>query len=374
MKQFKKKRFLLVGIQPHHVPDNQAFSSWRELWQLVESYGGQVVDTIIQKREVHDKGMYIGAGKLAEVQQMVTKKGIDVVVLHDVVKPGQLYEMQVRLTRVRPELEVWDRVDLVLQIFSQHAHTAAARLQIELASMRHMGPRIYGLGAEMSRQGGGIGGRGIGETNTERMKRHWAAQMKKVEQKLDKLAHDRTRQLAYRRRVGMQTVSLVGYTNAGKTSLYNALVGKQKFAESLLFATLDASVGKLYLPTIGQELLVSDTIGFIQGLPPELLQAFKSTLMESIFADMLLQVIDASDAYMADKIEVVNDIIADLGLVDRPRVYVFTKIDQAKQLDSHQLSQQYRQFHPQFVSSQTGQGLNNLIEQLVELLHVPSGS
>ena len=136
-----------------------AFGTWRELWQLVESYGGEVVDVIIQKREVHDKGMYIGEGKLAEVRQLVHDHQIDVVVLHDAVKPGQLFEMQMRLTRANPGLEVWDRIDLILQIFSQHAHTAEARLQIELASMRHMGPRIYGMGSELSRQGGGIGTR-----------------------------------------------------------------------------------------------------------------------------------------------------------------------------------------------------------------------
>lgn len=359
----RKRRFLLVGIQPRHINDDTAFGSWRELWQLVESYGGVVVDTVIQRREVHDKGMYIGEGKLAEVRQLVVEREIDVVVLHDVVKPGQLYEMQVRLIASKPELEVWDRIDLILQIFSQHAHTAEARLQIELASMRHMGPRIYGMGAEMSRQGGGIGTRGIGETNTERMRRHWAAQMKKTEDKLVKMAESRERQLDRRRRMGLKTVSLVGYTNAGKTSLYNRLVGKQKFAENLLFATLDPSVGRMYLPGTRREVLLSDTIGFIQGLPPELLQAFKSTLMESIFADVLLQVVDASDSHMEYKLRVVDDVLGDLGLSDRRRIYVFNKMDAAA-VEAESLRRTYAAFAPQFVSSLSGHGIDLLVQQL----------
>jgi GTP-binding protein HflX len=367
MKNVRKSRFLLVGIQPKNVSDQEAFGSWRELWQLVESYGGEVVDTVIQKREVHDKGMYIGRGKLIEVQQAMVAGRIDVVVLHDEVKPGQLYEMQLQLTKVKPEVEVWDRVDLILQIFSQHAHTAEARLQIELASMRHMGPRIYGMGIEMSRQGGGIGGRGIGETNTERMKRHWSAQMKKVEDKLAKMASDRQRQLQHRARIGLKTVSLIGYTNAGKTQLYNRLVSKQKFSDNMLFATLDASVGKLYLPASRQELLISDTIGFIQGLPPELLQAFRSTLMESLFADVLVQVVDVSDETMKQKMVAVEGVLKDLDLAARTRILAFNKVD-AVEIERSLLQQQYADFNPHFISAATGEGVDELVMGIEKLI------
>lgn len=361
------QRFLLVGIQPKHMSDSKAFSSWRELWLLVESYGGTVVDTIIQKREVHDKGMYIGRGKLEEVQQAVVAQKIDVVVLHDIVKPGQLYEMQVELFKTKAAIEVWDRVDLILQIFSQHAHTAEARLQIELASMRHMGPTIYGMGSEMSRQGGGIGGRGIGETNTERMRRHWAAQMKKVEQKLDKMAGDRHRQLEHRRRAGLKTVSLVGYTNAGKTALYNRLVSKQKFTKDLLFATLDSSIGKLAIPDSKRPILISDTIGFIQKLPPELLEAFESTLMESVEADLLLQVIDASDSDMVGKIQTVDEVLTSLKIADHRRWYVFNKMDQAT-MSVSELTERYTEFKPHFVSAKDGQGLAELVADIAEAM------
>lgn len=366
--QEKKLRFLLAGIQPRNVSDEQAFGLWRELWLLVESLGGEVVDTVIQRREVHDKGMYLGAGKLTEITGLITGQDIDVVVLGDVVKPGQLYEMKEQLSKARSELEVWDRVDLILHIFSQHAHTAEARLQIELAFMRHMGPRIYGMGTEMSRQGGGIGGRGIGETNTERMKRHWAAQMKKTEEKLTKLAEDKKRQLDRRRRMGMKTVSLVGYTNAGKTSLYNRLVGKGKFADDMLFATLDASAGKIFLPERQEEVLVSDTIGFIQGLPPELLQAFTSTLMESVYADVLIQVVDVSDEDFRHKIEVVEGVLKDLELWDRPRMMVFSKVDAAERVDVSNLKAEFERLSPVVVSSKTGEGVAELVVAIGEKL------
>ncbi len=366
--QEKKLRFLLAGIQPRNVSDEQAFGLWRELWLLVESLGGEVVDTVIQRREVHDKGMYLGAGKLTEITGLITGQDIDVVVLGDVVKPGQLYEMKEQLSKAKSELEVWDRVDLILHIFSQHAHTAEARLQIELAFMRHMGPRIYGMGTEMSRQGGGIGGRGIGETNTERMKRHWAAQMKKTEEKLTKLAEDKKRQLDRRRRMGMKTVSLVGYTNAGKTSLYNRLVGKGKFADDMLFATLDASAGKIFLPERQEEVLVSDTIGFIQGLPPELLQAFTSTLMESVYADVLIQVVDVSDEDFRHKIEVVEGVLKDLELWDRPRMMVFSKVDAAERVDVSNLKAEFERLSPVVVSSKTGEGVAELVVAIGEKL------
>jgi GTP-binding protein HflX len=223
------------------------------------------------------------------------------------------------------------------------------------------------MGVEMSRQGGGIGTRGIGETNTERMKRHWAAQMKKVEEKLEKMSASRERQLNRRQRAGLKTVSLVGYTNAGKTSLYNRLAGKRKFARNLLFATLDPSVGKLFLPQSGRTTLVSDTIGFIQGLPPDLLQAFTSTLMESIFAEALVQVVDAADDRIDDKLVVVDEVLAELGLDSRPRILVFNKID-SPQVNQARLAERYNAYAPLFVSSKTGQGVEELVEAIDGIL------
>jgi GTP-binding protein HflX len=214
-----------------------------------------------------------------------------------------------------------------------------------------MGPRIYGLGGTvLSRQGGGIGTRGLGETNIELMKRHWRNEMKKVQEKLTKLEADRARKMQHRTEKGFRTISIIGYTNAGKTTLFNRLTKKNKLAEDILFATLDSSIGKIYLPQLKSEVLVTDTIGFIQNLPPQLIQAFKSTLLESIHADLLLHVIDASDPTLHMKIEVVEKVLKDLGIKDKKQLYVFNKTDVIPNLDEENMRQVYEFYQPQFIS------------------------
>lgn len=363
-------KFLLVSILPQKMTDSEALVDLQELKSLVEAYGGEVCDLVVQRREVHDKGLYIGRGKVEEVAEIVKAQKIDVIVLNGLIKPGQTFEIKNLLYNANPRLLVWDRIDLILQIFAKHANTAEARLQIELAAMRHMGPRIYGMGMVLSRQGGGIGGRGIGETNTELMKRHWRVQMKKIKDKLGKLAVDRKRQLARRERVGLKTVSLVGYTNAGKTSLFNVLTGKKKVSENALFVTLDSSVGKIKLPLTHEELLLSDTIGFINNLPTSLIDAFRSTLMESMHANVLIQVIDLSDEHIQEKIHTVESILFDLGMYDKKRMYVFNKIDKVKDHDIIWAKKSYAAFHPVCISTKTGEGIGELlgtIEDVIEM-------
>src|SRR5690606_37208462 len=196
--------------------------------------------------------------------------------------------------------------------------------------------------------------------NTERMKRHWRDQIKQAEQKLDKLIKDRQQQLAQRKRIGLKTASIIGYTNAGKSSLFNRLTKKDKLTQDALFATLDSAVGKVYLPSIDQAILISDTIGFIQDLPLELVEAFKSTLIESVNADILLHLIDASDPQMTAKIKVVQDILEQLALTDKPQIFVFNKLDLPASQPIDQLRHQYAIHQPQFISAQTGQGLEQL--------------
>jgi GTP-binding protein HflX len=360
-------RFLLVTIQPRLVSEEDMYQDLLELQQLVTAFGGHVADVVVQRREVHDKGMYLGRGKIDEVAQRLKADRIDVVVLNAIVKPGQLYEMKTRFLQELPEIEVWDRVDLILQIFSQHANTAEARLQIELAAMRHMGPRIYGMGMEMSRQTGGIGGRGIGETNTELMKRHWQRQMKAIETKLEKLASARMQQLDRRRKLGYATVSLIGYTNAGKTSLFNRLVGKKKLTSDALFVTLDSSVGRLFLPQSGREVLLADTIGFIQNLPAELIESFRSTLMEALHADLLIQVVDAADPEMDRKMEAVNQVLQDLNLTDCPRIVALNKLD-IEGVDQQAVLNRYHTWQPLVISAATGEGIPALIDYLDQQL------
>lgn len=363
------KRFLLVSIVPQRVSKEDIFQEIQELKYLVDSYHGKVCEILLQHREVHDKGYYIGDGKITEAAEIVKEQKIDVVVLNAVVLPGHLHDIKSRLYPSNPQIEVWDRVDLILEIFSLHAKTAESRLQIELAGMRHMGPRIYGMGMVLSRQAGGIGGRGIGETNTERMKRHWRDQMKKTEVKLKKLSDEREKQLKRREKKGMLTVSIVGYTNAGKTTLFNALTGKKKYAKNELFATLDSATGRLYLPHVKQEILMSDTIGFIQNLPANLIDAFKSTLMEAIHADVLLHVIDSGDPYVQKKIAVVEQVLREVGITDKPVIYVFGKIDTVSKEQLEQLLNRYQSYTPKCVSVTTGDGIPELIQEIEYHLH-----
>jgi len=367
-----KELFLLISIIPQRTSEITILRELKEVKALVESYGGIVVDLITQHREVHDKGMYIGQGKVTEVLKRIEEMKIGVVVLNATVKPGQLFDLKKLFRESSPNIEVWDRIDLILEIFSKHADTAEAKLQIDLAAMRHMGPRIYGMGFVLSRQGGGIGGRGIGETNTELMQRHWRDQMKKVQDKLNKLTGERERQLARRQKAGLSTISIIGYTNAGKTSLYNRLSGKKKLAKNILFATLDSSVAKMYLPEVRKEVLVSDTIGFINNLPSDLIDAFKSTLMESVHADVLIHVIDASDPEMEKKINVVENILYQLKIGNTKRIYVFNKIDAAADFDREDVSFRYQIHDPQFVSVKEDQGIEKLVKAISQEFEINS--
>lgn len=365
------ERFLLVSILPQKLSDEDALDDLKELKSLVEAFGGEVCELITQQREVHAKGWFIGRGKVEEVSDAVEREKIDIVVLNAKVNPAHILSMKNVFRRKNPNIQVWDRIDLILEIFAKHAHSSEAKLQIELASMRHMGPRIYGMGMVLSRQGGGIGTLGIGETNTELMRRHWRDQMKKVKDKIAKHTEDRVRQLERRARNGVKTVSIIGYTNAGKTSLFNKLTGKKNIVENALFVTLDSSTAKIYLQNLKQEILISDTIGFIRNLPPSLIDAFKSTLLESINADVLLFVIDVSDENRDKKIKVVEDILYDLGVHYKPRIYVFNKIDAVKALDKKVLEEEYSLFTPQFISVKQNSGIDTLLKKVEELLQTP---
>lgn len=357
----KTTRFLLASIVPQDLTDEQIVKDMKELKALVDTYNGEVVEFVIQRREVHDKGLYVGKGKIAEIRETIKRLNIDVVVLNDVVKASHIYQIKKNLENANRKIEVWDRVDLILEIFAKNAHSSEAKLQIELAFMRHMGPRIYGMGHEMSRQAGGIGGVGIGETNTELMKRHWRHQVKVVKDKIKKHTEDRERQLERRQRNGIQTVSLVGYTNAGKTSLFNLLTKKDNLIKNALFVTLDSATGKVFLPHSKKEILLTDTIGFIQNLPPTLIDAFMSTLLESIHADLLVIVVDASDEDIRKKVKVVDKILYDLKLENKKRIYVFNKIDLLDNRQKEEVLVKYKFLNPHGVSVKSPLGIDSLL-------------
>lgn len=336
-----KPRAILVDLITPDTDKVKANKRLEELESLVKTFGGIVVVKTIQKRGVPDYDSFIGKGKVDEIIELALQQKANLLIVNNILKAKQIYNLDEIFRKKEEEglkLKTWDRIDLILEIFSKHAQSAEAKLQIELSKIRHMGPRIFGMGEELSRQGGATGMRaGQGESNIEMMKRHLRRQELKILEKLKHYEKIREGHRKRRKKQNLKTAALVGYTNAGKSSLLNALTNKGAYVANKLFATLDTRVGKVYLKetekfengkfTPGEELLISDTIGFIQDLPPSLIKAFKSTLSETVDADVLLHVIDVLDPEIEMKIKVVEEILEELGLADKEKIYVFNKID-----------------------------------------------
>lgn len=320
------QRAILADLIHFSASKQEAVDRMAELEELVRTYGGMAVVKTIQRRAKPDHQTFLGKGKVDELVQDAKKLGIDLLVVNHALKPQQIYHLEEALRSSR--VKVWDRIDLILHIFEKHAKTAEAKLEIALARLRHMGPRIYHMGEQLGRQRGGTGTRGgSGEGNTEAMKRHLRSEERMILKKLETYQGVRNRQHERRQKLGERTVALVGYTNAGKTSLLNALTQRKEYAANELFATLDTRVGALYLPRLEDTVLLSDTIGFIQGLPPSLIAAFRSTLSEAIQADVVLHVIDAADDKREEKIAVVDEILTELGIQEERRLRVYNKSD-----------------------------------------------
>jgi len=328
----------------------------------VDTYGGDVDEIITQNASHKSSSTYIGSGKVQEIKQLVEEKDIDIVVINDHLKASQLFALKQAIS-LDDSCKIWDRTQLILQIFKSHASTAEAKLQIKLAELTHHGPELSGLGISMSQQAGGIGTRrGTGETNTEIMRRHWRKEIKIVEEKLEKVTQNRDQQMKRRKQSGVSTVSIIGYTNAGKTTLFNAISRKEDKVANALFVTLDSSVSSLYLQNVGKKIFISDTIGFIQDLPTTLIDAFKSTLSETLNADILLHVIDSSDENMSLKIDTVNQILKSLGLASKKQIYVFNKIDKLSKTRRSYLSKKYPQGSHIFLSAKDNQGVDKLVD------------
>jgi GTP-binding protein HflX len=319
--------FLVIQVISKKTKESEIQTELLETEQLIDTFGGNVKKTLIQRLDHPHPKYYIGKGKLEELKNWCDAENIDIVVINGLVKSSQLFRIEKELWEVSPAIMVWDRIDLILNIFDQHAQTVEAKLQIKLARSTHMGPRIYGLGkTELSRQGGGVGTRGKGETNIEFEKRKIKVDQQKIKKELKKVLKQKHNRLKKRNAMGIGPVALVGYTSAGKTTLFNALTGKEKEMSKGLFTTLDTVVGKLRSPNFEQPILVSDTIGFISNLPPVLIDSFKSTLFESLEAKLLLHVVDSSDPMILNKLIVVEEILKSLK-ANRPMILVLNKVD-----------------------------------------------
>lgn len=361
-------RVMLIGLSDPFENKESMFSDFEEVESLVTTYGGKVHAALVQNKTRGNYETFIGRGKVDEAIKTIQDEKIDIVVINVAIKPAQLHALLLAFQKANPQIVVWDRISLILEIFSKHAVTSEAKLQIKFAKMRQMGPRIYGMGMEMSNQAAGIGARGIGETNTELMLRHWRIEKRKIQQELSTLSRQKQDQIDHRKEGGFPTISLVGYTNAGKTTLFNRITGQHDLVENALFATLDSSVNKFYLKSLAHEVYLSDTIGFIKDLPPQLIDAFKSTLLETIHADLIVHVIDSADPHMYEKIKTVEEIFKELKIEMKNVMYVFNKVENNTLIDKEKLAQEFSEFSPCFVSAKSGEGIEELLNSITTRL------
>ncbi len=357
-----KSRVIIIDVIEPRSSKIEATQSMGELENLVNTYGGMVIIKKVQKKQVPDYKTFIGSGKLEEIKSEAELEKVDLIIFNNNLKPQQLFNLE-RIFE-KKNIKVWDRVDLILKIFEKHAETLEARLQIELAALRHMGPRIFKMGLELSRQGGGIGTRGIGETNTEIMKRHLASQEKRIRDKLQKIQTQHETQRNSRKRKNLKTVAIVGYTNAGKSQILKTLTQKLVKVKDELFATLDTRIGQLYLPTTQSICLLSDTIGFIQNLPPDLIDSFRSTLDEAIHADIILHAIDYADPMKEKKIKTVLEILKDLKIEKTTSIFVCNKIDLIKNIKTKSFIKKYKKYDPVFISALNKDNILSLVHKI----------
>jgi GTP-binding protein HflX len=311
---------MLPGTTPELVREQMA-----ELADLTRTAGADVVGSDVQRRSGVDPAHFIGMGKLNELRELKLEGAFDLVICNDDLSPRQQRNLELEL-----KIRVLDRTEVILEIFAQHARTHEGRLQVEAARLHHLLPRLIGAYAydrQVGGRRGGVGARGgFGEQQIEVERRRIRKRMRDLEREIEQVRSQRHQQRTGRRRAELETAAIVGYTNAGKSTLLNALTGAHVHAEHRLFATLDPTTRRVDLPT-GRGLLLTDTVGFIQKLPTDLVAAFRATLEEVTEADVILQVLDLSSPAVAEQAETVEKVLADLGAADKPRVVALNKVD-----------------------------------------------
>lgn len=349
-----KNRAVLVGLNAHclSAEENADDTSMEELADLLETAGGVCVGTVFQNKGAPDPRTFIGEGKAAEVKELVGAMGADMVVVDNPLSPSQQRVLSEELG-----VQVLDRAALILDIFAQRARTREGRLQVELAQYQYLLPRLLGMWTHLERQEGAIGTRGPGETQLETDRRHIRRKIQKLREELEQVRRVRATQRTRREKNEVPVVAIVGYTNAGKSTLLNRLTGADIPANNRLFDTLDTTTRTLEISDTCTVLL-SDTVGFIRKLPHHLVEAFKATLEELSYADLLLHVIDASNPLWREQAAVVEQLIVELGAEQTPRIDVFNKCDRfTGDILPHGAD-------IVSISAKTGQGLDELLKKI----------
>ena len=367
IERHRRETVVLVGVAIPPVSVDEAEASLEELAALADTAGADEAERVLQRRHEPDAATFVGKGKAEELRDISNTVDADTVIFDDELSPAQSRNLEKILGRT-----AIDRTALILDIFAQHAHTPAGKAQVELAMLRYRLPRLRGKGKGLSQQAGGIGTRmGGGETKLEVDRRRLLRRVTKLEEELKELTKNRQTQRKARARSRLPTITIVGYTNAGKSTLLNRLTDAGVLVQDRLFATVDPTTRRLDLPG-GERVLVTDTVGFVKKLPHQLVQAFRSTLDEVAEADLLLHVVDASAADPRAHMDAVRAVLREIGADDVPEMIVFNKADVADPDDAKRLLQS----HPGSVllSAETGEGIDRLLdvvgERLREMTHV----